>query len=591
MGRGRNVRPGKGSLPFAGPLHPVPVMTTTSRIRSVAVLSTGLGLALSALPAAAQGIDPQGDSEWIEPTATDPGLFDRSDQGDFDGDGVLDPVVLREDRLEILLGPGLYDQPLLGPTGVHAFSVCPPDVGLTRGTLLVADAVGLHEYLLDPAGSAWASQLLAASWAGATVIEVRTMPSTVGVLGLMSDRRTVRCLYRMDGQWFEQPMLVSPEVVRDLCVFEFDGGGQIEIAVATDSALWVYDATGSLRQTFPVGDAVSVAIGRIVLSKSARDGLAWIVTRDEGVQQLLVLSPAGIMPPKHLAYMPLVVDMETGDVNGDGNWDVVLSHTTDHTALVLPNLGDGWTTQFEPSKPGGVRLIQFGPAGKPAPDNRARPSLGDLDSDGDTDMSFPVQSTGEMFVWRGGTVDQTSFQPAIDMGQPELACNLEALGGGDLSMTVRLDVDLPEGTPATHVELVVWRRAACELPTEPLAVQRVLVPIDGTAPQSLTATVLLPQVPDLVPGTDVRFEGMYLWAQRAVRVENGAVKQRWHARLFAIETSPDPTNYNWIKSIGGKMLFPIQQCLNGSTLPDLIGCGSELPKLPDFPGGKVPTWI
>lgn len=566
-------------------------MTTTRVHRSAAILSIGLGLGLAAPPVQAQTIDPGGTSHWIEPVPTDPGLFKRTDHGDFDGDGVADMIVQQADRLEVLLGPGLYDQPLHGPDGVFAYGVCPPLSAGQPDTLLVSRGLGLEQLQLDPATGQWSGPLLAQCWSYVRLIEVRQMPSTVAVLGVMADRRTVRCLYRMDGQWFEQPMLVSPEVIRDLCVFEFDGGGQIEIAVATDLALTVYDAMGTVRATFPLGDAKSVAIGRVRLAYSVRDGLAWLVTRNEGVQQLLVLSPTGILPPEHLVYTPLVVDMETGDVDGDGNWDIVMSHTTDHNAMVLLNLSDGWTTDFDKDDQQGLRIIPFGPAGTPAPSNKARPNLNDIDGDGDCDMFMPVQSNGESFVWRGGLVDEKSYDPEVDLAQPELACNLEALGGGDVSMSVRLDVDLPEGTPATHVELVVWHRATCETPTEPVAVQRVLVPIAGTAPQSVTAKVLLPQVPDLVPGTDVRFEGLYFWAQRAVRVENDVVTQRWHSRIFAIETSPAPGNYQWIKAQGGVMLFPIHQCLNGGTLPDLIGCGSELPNLPDFPGGKVPTWM
>lgn len=566
-------------------------MTTASRIRSASLLSIGLGLPLLAPSAPAQTADPEGTSDWVEPAPTDPGVFERTHQGDFDGDGVPDMVAQRDDRLEVLLAPGIYDQTLQGPAGVTAFGVCPADAGTTRDTLLAARGTGLELFELDTATGQWTSKSIAPSWSGVHLLEVREMISTVAVLGVMADQRTVRCVYRLEGQWFEQAMLVSPEVIRDLCVFEFDGGGQVEIAVATDSALCVYDSVGALRQTYPVGEATSVAIGRLRLPLSARDGLAWLVTRNEGIQQLIVLSPSGIQPPEHLSNMPQVVDIETGDMDGDGDWDIVLSHTVDHSVVVLVNLSDGWTTDFDTSFPGGARKLQIGPAGVPAPDNHTRPSVSDIDADGDADMLMPVQSSGDVFVWRSGLVDQALFDPLVDVSQPELACNLEALGGGDLSMTVRLDVDLPEGTPATHVELVVWHRASCETPTEPVAVQRVLVPIDGTAPQKRTAQVLLPQVPDLVPGTDVRFEGLYFWVQRAVRVENNVVTQRWHSRIFAIETSPAPANYFWIKGLGGKMLFPIYQCVNGGTLPDLIGCGSELPKLPDFPGGKVPTWI
>jgi hypothetical protein len=566
-------------------------MTTTSRIRSTALFSASLGLSLLATPASAAQKALYGDVDWIEPAVVDPGVFQRTDQGDFDGDGMHDMVVHRDSRLEVLLAPGLYDQLLIGPDGMAAYGVCPPISTSQRETLLASSGLGLVQFELDPATGQWNGQVLAPTWAGAPLIEVHTMINTVAVLGVMPDGRTVRTLYRVDDQWFEQPMLVSPETIRDLCVFEFDGGGQIEVAVATDSALWVYDSTGELRQSFPVGDAVSVAIGRIRLKYSVRDGVAWLITRTQGVQQLIVLSPTGITPPEHLAYAPLVVDLETGDIDGDGDWDIVFSHTTDHNAMVLMNHSDGWTTSFDKDTPAGLRIIKFGPKGLLAPDNQTRPNLGDVDGDGDADLLLPVQSNGDLFVWRGGLVDESKFDPQVDLTLPEATCSLEALGGGDLSLTLRLQVDLPEGTPATHVELVVWHRKTCQMPTDPLAVQRVLVPIAGTAPQSLTAQVLLPQVPDIVPGTEVRFEGLYFWAQRAVRVENGAVVQRWHPRVFVIETSPSPDNYSWIKTLGGSMLFPIHQTVNGTSLPDLIGCGSELPKLPNFPGGKVPTWM
>jgi hypothetical protein len=566
-------------------------MTITRRLRSAALLSTVLGLPLLAPPASAVQIELQGTPDWVEPVPVEQGMFKRTDHGDFDGDGVADMVVHRTDRLELLLAPGLYDQIVQGPQGVSAYGVCSPTSTSQKNTLLAAGGAGLQQFELDPATSQWTGQVIAPAWVGSRLVEVHKMTSTVAVLGVMGDRRTVRCLYRVDDVWFEQALLVSPEIIRDLCVFEFDGAGQIEIAVATDSALWVYDSTGVLRQSFPVGDASSVAIGRIRLPLSARDGLAWLITRNIGQQQLIVLSPTGITPPEHLAYAPMVVDMETGDIDGDGDWDIVLSHTTDHNAMVLMNQSDGWTTSFDKDNPAGLRIVKFGPTGVPSPSNKTRPSLGDIDGDGDADLLLPVQTNGDMFVWRGSQVDESLFEPKVDLSQMENACNLEALGGGDLNMTVRLDVDLPEGTPATHVELVVWHRESCTTPTEPVAVQCVLVPISGTAPQSVTAQVLLSQVPDLVPGTDVRFEGLYFWAQRAVRVENNVVTKRWHSRIFAIETSPEPDNYSWIKELGGSMLFPIHQNVGGTALPDLIGCGSELPNLPNFPGGKVPTWM
>ena len=564
-------------------------MKTTTRARSTLALSACLGLALAST-AAAQA-QPPGTSAWVEPEVTVAGLFERTGHGDFDGDGVQDMVVHCGTSLEVLLAPGLYDQRLVVPVPATAYGVCSSAPGAPRSVLLVAGPLGLQQLTLDVASGTWDVLSIAHTWGGASLIEVREMVNTVGVLGVLADRRTVRTVYRLEGQWFEQAMLVHPEAIRDLTVFEFDGAGQIEIAVASDSGLWVYDALGKVRQFFPVGDAQSVAIGRLKLPKTPRDGIAWVVTRTEGVQQLIVLSPSGLQPPKHLANLPFVVDIATGDIDFDGDSDIVLSHTVAHNVIVLLNLGDGWTTVFDTVSPGGVRELPYGPEGEAAPENSARPSLVDVDGDEDRDLLMPVQSTGELFVWRSDTVEQELFEPEVDLGTLETSCNLESLGNGDLAMHLKLGVDLPENATATHIEVVVWHRACPEDPTEPVAVQRVLVPIAGNDPQVLDAQIVLPQVPDLVPGSDVRFEGMYLWLQRAVRVYNGAVSHRWPSRVYAIETSPAPDNYSWIKQIGGKMLFPIHQCVNGGTLPDLIGCGSELPKLPEFPGGKVPTWI
>ncbi|HUP23474.1 MAG TPA: VCBS repeat-containing protein, partial [Thermoanaerobaculia bacterium] len=540
-------------------------------------------------PVAAQGAL-QGTGQWIEPSPTTAGQFERADRGDFDGDAVSDMVVQRGTSLEVLLAPGLYDQSFIVPGVFTAYGVCPIAPTRTRSLLLVSSALGLEQVELDVASGTWSSTLIAASWTDAALIEVHDMVYTVAVLGVMADQRTVRCLYRVEGEWFEQPVLVHPEPIRDLTVFEFDGAGQIEIAVASDSALWVYDSVGTLRKSFPVGDAESVAIGRLDLPLSVRDGLAWVVTRSEGIQQLIVLSPKGLQTPQHLSTMPLVVDMETGDLDQDGDSDIVLSHTIEHSVIVLLNIGNGWLPAFDVKSSSAVRKVQYGPEGVPAPENRARPKLADVDGDEDNDLLMPVQSSGELFVWRSGTVEQDAFEPEVDLAVLETACNLESLGNGDIAMHLQVAVDLPENATATHLEFVVWRRASPDDPTEPMAVDYKLVPIAGNDPQSISVELTLPQVPDLIPGTNVRFDGMYLWLQRAVRVVD-SVSYRWPARVYALETSPDPQNYSWIKSIGGKMLFPVHECASGATLPDLIGCGSELPKLPEFPGGKVPTWI
>lgn len=564
-------------------------MQTPTRVRSAYAVSACLGLAFLAGSARAQ-ITLEGTSDWVDPEPTTAGLFERTDHGDFDGDGVHDMIVQRGTSLEVLLAPGLYDHTMIVPEVVSCYGVAPVAPDTSKDILLVSTSVGLEQLVLDPVTATWSSSLISTRWDDAALIEVHPMEGTVAVLGVMDDMRTVRCAYRLNGQWFEQPVLVHPETIRDLAVFEWDGGGQIEIAIASDSALWVYDSIGVLRKSFPVGDAESVAIGRLELPMSVRDGLAWIVTRTEGIQQLIVLSPQGILPPQHLSAVPLVVDMETGDIDNDGISDIVLSHKIEHSVLALLDIGDGWTPTFDIKSAQGVRKLYYGPEGVPAPENDARPSLGDVDGDEDNDLFMPVQSTGELFVWRSSTIDQEDYEPVVDLSVVESTCTLEDLGNGDIAMHLAVAVDLPDIATATHLEFVVWRRPCPDDPTEPVAVDYKLVPIAGNDPQTISVDLLLPQVPDVVPGTNVRFDGIYMWLQRAVRVVD-SVSYCWPARVYVIETSPSPENYSWIKTLGGTMLFPIHEFSSGSSLPDLIGCGSELPKLPEFPGGKVPTWM
>jgi hypothetical protein len=518
--------------------------------------------------------------------------FGRTAAGDFDGDGLADLVGLRGKSLEAVVGPGLFDAELDVLASAQGFGVLSSQGADPRDLILAATSGGLLQLRFENATNSWSSTLISAAWANARLVEVRSMTSAAGVLGVMPDGVSLRNLIQIDGQWIEKLLVKLPMPVVDMTFVQFDGVGQVEVAVAMAGALAVFDQLGNMLAYWSPGGVASVAIGCLEQPASSVDWIAWFLTRSDGSQELRIVSQGGNQPPVAMGLLPMIVEMETGDLDGDGDSDLVFSNKALHHLVLFHDQGDGQVPLFDANIPGSVSLLPIGPPDTPAPDNKARPTLTDVDRDGDLDTLMPVQSTGELFVGHNALVNEEAFEPSVDVDVPLLAANLTGLPSGDVALELKLAVDLPSTVDATHVELIVWRRASPFVPTAPAAVERVLVPLPGSTggPAKLDAYLLLPAPPDLVPGSTVRCEGMYLWLQRPVKVENDDVTAWWPARVYGMETSPSIGNYNWLKSIGGEMAFSVFEKQNGTTLPDLIGCGSELPNMPNFPEGKVPTW-
>ncbi len=520
-----------------------------------------------------------------------PPHFGRTAAGVVDGDRVPDLMLERGGTLEVFLGPGLFGQPFHPGVVLDSFVLCPAPNGEPAQSVLCAGSAGLVELRLDRLSSSWSATAIAPAWAEAILLSSRSTPAgDLEVYGVMSDGLSVRRLTRSGSAWIDQPLFTLPLAARDLALVQFDGSGPIELAVASEHALGVVDQSGAVLASW-APEVSSIAIGRVAQPADPRDWIAWLVTSAAGGQELWAVGEQGAIPPAGMTSVPCIVDLATGDVDGDGWEDALISHTAMHHVVLFFDRGNSAGPLFDSSLPGALQLVPIGPAGQPAPENRARPALADVDGDADTDLLMPVQSTGELFVGRNPLVDQDALEPHVDHSDPLLAANLSALPNGDIALDLQLELKQVEAQ-ATHVELILWRRPAPSTPTEPDACDRVLLalPVGATSPCQLEAQLVIPAPPDPIPGSMVRFEGIYVWLARQVRVELAGVTHCFPACVYALETSTSTSNMVWMYSLGGGAIFPVYEEQGGVTLPDQIGCGAELPTLPDFPSGQLPQW-
>lgn len=514
--------------------------------------------------------------------------------GDLDGDQVPDLVLVRGGWLEAEIGPGLFDVHLAGIAQVTSFCVCPGAAG-AADSILATGPGGLVRLDLDVQSDTWTQVSIAPGWANACFLEIDAQPNgDVSVYAVLQDGRELRKLSQTSTSLSEGPLFTLPVPAKDFTTLDFDGDGELELAVATAGALAVFAQDGTVLKSWVPGGVSSVSIGRIPAPLDGRDWVAWTVTVSNGEQKLWVLGEGGATSPTAMSPLPSIVDMRTGDVDGDGRTDVLFSHTSLHSLVVFLDRGVGPQPVFDYTLPESLYLVPIGPDDTPAPDNEAQPALVDVDGDGDADSLMPVQSSSKVFVGLNAAVDEGHMQPVVDVSDPLKAANLTALASGDLAFDLELAVGHPMPSEATHVELIAWRRASPTQPTDPDSCARTLVDLSTAVVSGaickLDAQLVLPAPPDMVPGTNVRFQGIYLWLQRPVRVESGAVVRTWPATVHAIETSPFSTNHDWITSVGGVPTFPLHEKSGGTTIPDQIGCGSVLPCLPSFPTGKLPKW-
>ena len=517
--------------------------------------------------------------------------YGRTAFGDFDGDLLTDIAILRGGTVEFVIGPGMYEARMTDVATANDLALAPAgELGPTDG-LIVADAGGVHCLEWDGAAQAWSLTTIdGIAWGGARRMEVDLGGGSLQLYGLMSDKRAVRRLTWDGVSWTDQLLMTIAADVEELQLFDYDGDGAVELGVMTGYGLGIYEQDGSLLAGYAPGGVTSVSIARICQPGTSEEWLAWLLTAATGGQFLVTVGQNGLSAPAGMSPTPDIVAMSSGDVDNDGACDVMLSHTALHHMVLFVNRGDSSGPVFDYTLPASLFLVPVGPDGTPAPDNRAWPALFDVDADGDRDYCMPVQSMEKLFVGKNSVVDETLMEPALDDTDPTTMAMVRP-NGADLDLELQIDLDAPLPAGATHLELVMWDRDDPATPTNPVAIERVLVPVsagqDMGSKIHFDVTLTIPS-PTLVGGSQVQCVKLHVWHQRLVTESNGVLTKLWPARIFAADTTPNQDFHAFLTSHGATAEFAIYDAQGSGQIDDQVGCGSELPCLPNYPDDDPP---
>lgn len=380
------------------------------------------------------------------------------------------------------------------------------------------------------------------------------------LVALLSDPNTASGLVHFN--------LVSPQTLGtawDAIRVDTNQDGIAEIAVVTSAGLEFFGINGQSLGFHAYPQAVG-AIAR--LRTDTDEWVLWARPLSGGGTELAVVDPTSTFStfslPQHV-----VVAMDSGDLDADGDDDLALTSTNASELLILENL-DG---TFDLS---GSRTFSNGAT--PTTANDARPLVADLDLDSQQDLAWADWSTGTLeFVFNNQSELHTDQVPEIDY--------LDLDAGTDVvwdftatyhHWTIPLDV--------THLQVRVWNQipnattgwAPPELvPIKPFAT--VFAPVVPFAQNSITFPLEGPAVTPALGENYVTYvEGRFL-----VKQGNTVVKKYPPAR-FALFQEDQTEIETYLRDLFSPMILTIGDIGNGDK--DATG-GYPPPPNPPTPKG------
>lgn len=270
-------------------------------------------------------------------------------------------------------------------------SVVLPEAGLpgpeNRDALLLSVLGGdeLRFACTDAAGGLVVLSVAHPGWQRANMMQSLQVGTVVHVAARsQGGTDLLRTTYdRTQGMFAQQPGLALGESIRDLCVIDFFDDGLADIAVLTDSALRVYDVNGSVIHTSLLshpGGAVEP-----LPEPANRGGLALLRRNGANNGWELVRIADGVdgAPAAVAVGVPdfALGGLGTGDVNGDGVFDVAVQNAANQVRLVR----NDETTGSHFADPATEPLVSI--AGPTAAQGQA--NLCDYDYDGVADLLVP----------------------------------------------------------------------------------------------------------------------------------------------------------------------------------------------------------
>ncbi len=468
-----------------------------------------LALVLSALAAATDAqLDSfsEADAQTLAWPATIPALAKgRMIAGDVTGDLLPDALLLNGGKPVLVYGPAIYRSVFEldpGQVVVNDIAYLPPDETEVRGAFVAVGPQGAWILSTYDGGSFEATPVPAASWEGATRVLVGDVDGdgASDLVGL-SETGALLVLEDLRGGAPVETEIEMPAPVFDLAPLAWNGAGPEAIALLRADGFFVVDGDGDVLDSIP-GPVLGGIVSPLSEAGAPGDRCA-LVFAAGGAQFLLVVDALGFEPPIELGPLG-VYAVAAGDVDGDGNDDLVLVHGTSHETAVLHNASASGPATFVASQ---VEIVDLAPGVTPPPTASAWPALCDFSLDGDLDLLVFVEATGafaflenQELAVEAGHAAVTGGGYLFDLDDPH----------GELSLVFQAPAAVPF-TP-THVQVIAWVQLDAQgggLVAEPQAVDlgRYALSAQGKATSHL-----------LLPETDLDTPNIYHFDVRAVRI-------------------------------------------------------------------------
>ena len=410
--------------------------------------------------------------------------FGKVVAGDFTGDGSLDAVVMDGDSPLLLVSPEAFDTAIPvqdGSTLVHASDIAVLFGGaVDSARLLTVGVDGLERWTRIP--GAWNRSTVrgvGTRWADAMMVRTGDLDGAngldiVGIGRSLESGLTTRVLIETsDGSGgYITSSFSCAGAAYDIHMLDWDddsvsgSDATDEIAVVTDLGVEVYEADGSFVAYFAwsLSPMLSAVIGH---ETSTAERLA-LVTQWGTQNQVSVFGQGGIEVPIAIGNVG-VVRVAAGDLDGDGDEELLLSVNSAPVFCVLENLS--------PPNPGStsstfdgatIDLRAFG-VPRNTSLNDAGIVTGDFDQDGDIDVFPPAQGSGsvagEAFVYRWDNVVETDYRPQLGE-DPDLdpTTNILTL---DFTESAQGVPGFPSGP--FGFDVTIWHTADLGIASDPVA--------------------------------------------------------------------------------------------------------------------------
>lgn len=512
--------------------------------------------------------------------------FRRAIAGNFSGDLLQDVVAMRGTRPRLLLNPSLYSTIITLPRKANDIARLPSITPGVPDEIAGVGGWGLRSWLWDSevgqfVERAWASS----AWQGSTVLRTADIDNTGDVDMVALNQNLVLMLLDPNQAPAEEGFPVTLAAT-SLELLDLDGDDLFEIALFGDDGVEIYSLDGTLLQSFASsGPGGGIAVVR---QEGQPDRLAWFTSSGGSGEELRMIGQFGIEAASALGNLDFVA-VTSGDVDMDGDDDLLVSHKDSYDLYVMINARDAQNPLIRSfAAHGGLRTLPtYQPAG-PATGNKAWAIFVDLDNDQDLDVFYPIFSGDKIFLWHSFGIRHPRMVPVL--GGVNYGFD-PSTNTGQLRISLLDAIDVPAA--ATHVELTLWRKANIASTTEDTTIDRVEVPLSsGPFYQVLLEFTESAQV----------FDSIYFFTYRHVALDpQGNYLDVFPAKIMSFTTEtleePGPIIDYLLGLPGAGNAEPVYGSgqtsgnfgLSSPPKPDNVGTLIPEKPIPDLPKDKEPV--